>query len=85
MFGRQPAFCLKGLNIPDELIETFETQDELIAVLGKEHNPDEKVVEEVLPSDNEIRLMEVPDNFEVHTSENIPFVWSHQKKSALYL
>ena len=75
MFGRQPAFCLKGLNIPDELIETFETQDELIAVVGKEHNLDEKVAEEkVLPSDNEIRLMEVPDNFEVQTSKNIPFV-----------
>ena len=75
MFGTQPAFGLKVLNIPDKLIENFETQGELISVLGKEHNPDEKVVEEeVLPSDNEIRLMEVPDNFEVQTSDNIPFV-----------
>ena len=53
----------------------METEDELIAVLGEENTPGEEVVEdEVLPTDNEIQLVEVPNDFEVQNLENIPFV-----------
>ena len=53
----------------------METEDELIAVLGEENTPGEEVVEdEVLPTDDEIQLVEVPNDFEVQNLESIPFV-----------
>jgi hypothetical protein len=34
LFGRQPAFGLKALNLPDEFIDGLETEEQLIEALG---------------------------------------------------
>ena len=34
MFGRQPAFGLKSLNTPDEMIASIETEDGLMEAHG---------------------------------------------------
>ena len=53
MFGRQPAFDLKSLNIPDEVIATIETEEDLMKILGTENNVEEDIIEqEVLPTDD---------------------------------
>ena len=55
------AFGLKSLNIPDEVIASIETEDDLMEVLGKENNVEEDIIEqEVLPTDDEIQLVSVP-------------------------
>ena len=60
MFGRQPAFGLKSLNIPDEVIASIETEDDLMEVLGTENNVEEDIIEqEVPPTDDEIQLVSV--------------------------
>ena len=67
MFGRQPAFGLKGLSIPDEVIDTLETEDELIQALGQNN-----CAEEMLPTDDEIEL--VTDDLDIQDLNGIPFV-----------
>ena len=53
MFGMQPAFGLKTLHIPDEVIATIETEDDLMKILGTENNVEEDIIEqEVLPTDD---------------------------------
>ena len=75
MFGRQPAFGLKSVNIPDENIASIETEDDLMEALGTENNVEEYLVEqEVLPTDDEIQLVSVPTDLEMQSLENIPFV-----------
>ena len=75
MFGRQPAFGLKSLNIPDEMIASIETEDDIMEALGTENNVEEDLVEqEVLPTDDKIQLLSVPTDLEMQSLENIPFV-----------
>ena len=52
LFGRQPAFGLKALNLPDEVIDGLETEEQLIEALGQESSAEksqEQVTEEVAP------------------------------------
>ena len=75
MLGRQPVFGLKSLNIPDEMIASIETEDDLMEALGTENNvEDDLVEEEVLPTDDEIQLVSVPTDLEMQSLENIPFI-----------
>ena len=75
MFGRQPAFCLKSLNIPDEMIASIETEDDLMEALGSENNVEEGLfVQEDLPTEDEIQLVSVPTDLEMQSLKNIPFV-----------
>ena len=55
----------------------LETEDDLMKILGTENNVEEDIIEqEVLPTDDEIQLVNVPIDLEMQSLENIPFVIS---------
>ena len=61
MLGRQPAFGLKVLSTPDEVIATLETEDELLNALCQKSSS-----EEILPTADEIELVTVSDGNHEH-------------------
>ena len=78
LFGRQPAFGLKGLNLPDEVIDGMETEEQLIEALGLESSAEvemeEEVTEEVVQNEQNIDVVTVPADFQMQSLENIPFI-----------
>ena len=46
IFGRKPAFGLKGLNISDDIISNLDTEDQLLEALGL--NPVEDTTSEAI-------------------------------------
>jgi hypothetical protein len=58
MFGRKPEFGLKDLNLPDEVLDALETEEQLAEALGLE----------ALSGTNSTELVEV------ETNQNVEFV-----------
>ena len=73
LFGRQPVFGLKAFNLPEEIVDNLETEDELMEVLGQVVET-ETTEEEEEAVDNNVVMIEVPDNFEMQDLTNIPII-----------
>ena len=75
MFGRKPEFGLKDLNLPDEVLDALETEEQLAQALGLEALSGTKSTELVEVENNQhVEFVTVSDDFQLQSYENIPFV-----------
>ena len=69
MFGRKAAFGLKDLNLPNEVLDNIETEEEVLMAMGSDELSDEDTntnVEYVTINNETVQ--------DLQSLENIPFV-----------